>query len=311
MREIEIYDIKLLDLELFLFVTKYGSFTKAGEKMHMAQSWVSKRIHLLETELGLPLFIRNKRSLTLTPAGNILAERLAHITDDIRDALQEAHNAQKGTSGYLRIGFLEWGTNAFIKKLDHFMENNPQVSIDLLFQQFQELRTSMETDKLDIIFTMAYESSHLSQKEYHIIPIQRVPLMAYVSRKNPLSMKEMITIEDLRPESMLMLDQKSAPSYHEYINQLFRMHNVRPLISQYAHNGREHIGNIMLNKGILIASQFFLVNEFSEQIAAVAIKDCETDITAIWKKKNSNSLIPYFLRELTGLELPTLDSVVF
>ena len=99
MREIELYNIQLMDLELFLSIAKYGNFTKAGEKMHMTQSWVSKRINLLETELGLPLFIRNKRSLTLTPAGKILVERLTHITDDIRDALQEAHNAQKGTSG--------------------------------------------------------------------------------------------------------------------------------------------------------------------------------------------------------------------
>ena len=58
---------KLSDIELFLNVAKYGSFTKAGEKMFMTQSWVSKRISQIERELDLRLFLRNKRSLSGFP----------------------------------------------------------------------------------------------------------------------------------------------------------------------------------------------------------------------------------------------------
>lgn len=299
MREIELYNIQLNDLELFLTTAKCGSFTRAGEKMHMTQSWVSKRIHLLETALGLPLFIRSNRHIILTPAGRILADRMTHITEDILSALQEAHNAQKGTSGYLRIGFLEWGTNAFIRQLENFTERNPQIAVDLLFQQFHELRTNIETDRLDVILTMSYESSRFSEREYHIMPVQNVPLMAYISHKNPLSKKKTVTVEELRPETMLMLDQKSAPEYYDHISRLFHAHNIRPLISQYAHNGREHIGNLLLNKGILIASRYFLGDEFSEHIAAVAIENEEISVNAVWKRKNSNPLILCFLREIT------------
>ena len=288
MREINLYNIQLQDLELFLATAKYGSFTKAGEKMFMTQSWVSKRINLMENELGLRLFIRNNRKMTLTPAGRVLAQRLEKITDDILDALQEAHNAQKGVSGYLRLGFLEWGTNAFIEQLETFMEENPQISIDLFFQQFHELRTNIETNRMDIIFTMAYDSFSLSKEEYHILPIQRVPLVAYISRKNPLSQKTSISMRDMRSENMLMLDQKSSPGYCECIGQLFRTHNIRPLISQYAHNGREHVGNILLNKGILIASQYFLGNEFAEQIVPVIIEDAQSSVTAVWKKQSDS-----------------------
>lgn len=69
MREINLYNISVLDLELFMNVAKYGSFTKAGEKLFMTQSVVSKRISQIENELGLSLFIRNKRQVVLTPAG--------------------------------------------------------------------------------------------------------------------------------------------------------------------------------------------------------------------------------------------------
>lgn len=83
MREINIYNLQLMDFELFLNVAKYESFTKAGERMFMTQSRVSKRISIMEDELGLRLFIRNKRKVVLTPAGRILARRLRNISDDI------------------------------------------------------------------------------------------------------------------------------------------------------------------------------------------------------------------------------------
>ena len=85
---------------LFLTAAKYGSFTKTGEIMFLSQSWVSKRISFMERELGLQLFVRNNRKLTLTPAGRILAFRLEAVTDYILDALQEAHSAQKGAAGH-------------------------------------------------------------------------------------------------------------------------------------------------------------------------------------------------------------------
>ena len=83
MRDIHINNIQIQDLELFLTAAKYGSFTKTGEIMFLSQSWVSKRISFMERELGLQLFVRNNRKLTLTPAGRILAFRLEAVTDYI------------------------------------------------------------------------------------------------------------------------------------------------------------------------------------------------------------------------------------
>lgn len=111
MREINIYNLQLMDFELFLNVAKYESFTKAGERMFMTQSRVSKRISIMEDELGLRLFIRNKRKVVLTPAGRILARRLRNISDDILNAIQEAHVAQTGMSGPAETGIFGMGNH--------------------------------------------------------------------------------------------------------------------------------------------------------------------------------------------------------
>ena len=69
MFEINLSNIQLQDLELFLAVADYGNFTKAGEKLYVTQSWVSKRMSFLEHELGLQLFLRSRNKMSQTPAG--------------------------------------------------------------------------------------------------------------------------------------------------------------------------------------------------------------------------------------------------
>ena len=68
MQEFNLNNLQLLDIELFLAVAQCGSFTKAGEKLFVTQSWVSKRMNLMERELGLMLFLRAKRGVILPPA---------------------------------------------------------------------------------------------------------------------------------------------------------------------------------------------------------------------------------------------------
>ncbi len=303
MRDINLYNIQLMDLELFLNTAKYGRFTQAGEIMFVSQSWVSKRISFMEQELGLQLFIRSNRRLTLTPAGHVLARRLDSITDKILDSIQEAHTVQKGAAGYLKIGFLDWMQNPFLGKLEHYMDCNPQIFIDVFFQQFSELKENLLADRTDLIFTVSYDVEELSEAEYHIVPVERIPLIAYVSRKNPLSQKESIKVKDLRPEQMLMLDPRACKGYSKYINGLFSANEVIPMVHQYAVSGREHIGNILLNRGILLASRNFLGNTYEDSIASLEVEDAPLYLTVSWKKQNPNPVIPVFLKEVAGLRL--------
>ena len=298
MHEINLYHIQLIDLELFLAAAKYRSFTKAAEKLFTTQSWVSKRIQNMEREFNLQLFIRSGTKLIPTPAGRVLARELDSIMDQIGDALTLANLAMTGTRDVLRIGFLEWGINAFYEKTRSFIENNPQISVELYCKQFRELSDSLEEGRCDLIFTMSYETLEFDSEDYDSLVIEEVPMMVYMSRKNPLSSRPELTLTDLKKEPILTLDQKAAESYSTYISSMFKQAGIRPFISQYAQNGREHLANLMLNRGVLIASKYFLGNEFSDKITAIPLKDKSLDIRAIWKTENTNQVINHFLNEI-------------
>jgi DNA-binding transcriptional LysR family regulator len=300
MQDINLYNIQLSDIELFLNVAKYGSFTKAGEKMFMTQSWVSKRISQIERELDLRLFLRNKREVVLTPAGRILEQRLSSVTDDILDAIQAAHVAQTGASGYLRIGYLEWGTVVFLDHIQKFIAENPHFSVEVYRQRFADLRADISIGRMDVIFTISYDCDQFSSTDYCLMNVKRVPVVAYMNKQHRLAKRESITMEDLRPEPMLMVDQKSSTGYGAFVRNLFIKYKIRPVIAQYAHDGGEHIGSILINKGILLASAYFLGDSWSEEIARVPIEGEYVYVTAVWRRQNSNLVLMQFLKDISG-----------
>lgn len=301
MREINLYNIQLSDIELFLNAAKYGSFTKAGEKMFMTQSWVSKKISQLESTLDLTLFIRSQQKLILTPAGRELEQRLRGITDNILDAIQAAHVAQTGASGSLRIGYLEWGNLDFLENVKIFTEKHPQYSIEVYRQNFSDLRDDISMGRTDLIFTASYDCAQFANGNYCMKDVKQIALMAYMHKDHALATKESISIKDLRTQPMLMVDQLSSTGYGNYVRDLFIKYNIRPIVSQFAHDGGEHIGNILINKGILLASQNFLDNSLENKIARIPIENEQLSVTMVWRKQNNNPVLEKFLREIPTL----------
>ena len=300
MQSINLYNIQLLDLELFLSVAKYGSFTKAGEQMFVSQPWVSKRMSQLETSLGLTLFVRNGRNITLTPAGRTLADHLQKTYYSILDGIQNAHAVQCGISGTLSVGFLEWSTVVFMNRIEQFITANPHISVEIYRQQFENLRNALSGGRFDVIFTMSYDCDQFPDSHYTKVNMYSVPLMAYMHIHHPLAQKAELEIEDLRSEPILMVDQKASSGYGETVLGLFQEKNIRPLIAQYANDGGAHIGGILVKKGILLASKWFLHNSWEKDIARVPIKGTEQFITAVWRRDNNNPALKKFVESVVS-----------
>jgi DNA-binding transcriptional LysR family regulator len=94
------------DFQVFAAVAKEGGMTKAADALHTVQSNVTKRIRLLEDELGTTLFHRHKKGISLTTAG----EQLLPYADKIQQLLAEAKGVVAKSSapkGPLRIGAIE------------------------------------------------------------------------------------------------------------------------------------------------------------------------------------------------------------
>ena len=91
-------------LETFLKVADAGSFNKAAEEAFITPTAVIKQVNLLEDSLGVKLFVRSHRGLTLTKAGQSLYKDARYIIQYCRDSVTRAKNAMQEDMGVIRIG---------------------------------------------------------------------------------------------------------------------------------------------------------------------------------------------------------------
>ena len=91
-------------LETFLRVADAGSFNKAAEESYITPTAVIKQINLLEESLGVKLFDRSHRGLTLTKAGRSMYQDAKYIIQYCRDSVTRAKNAMQDNDSMIRMG---------------------------------------------------------------------------------------------------------------------------------------------------------------------------------------------------------------
>ena len=91
-------------LKFFVAVAEELHFTRASVRLCIAQPHLSQEIRRLEREIGVELFVRTKRSVTLTTAGRAFLERVRIVMDNTADAVHVAQRASRGEIG--RISFV-------------------------------------------------------------------------------------------------------------------------------------------------------------------------------------------------------------
>lgn len=120
-------------LSVFATVARHQNFAHAAEELHLTASAVSHHIRKLETMLGLTLFVRRARGVSMTPEGRLLADAVGGAMSDVEsvlDALHESHRNQR-----VRVSTLpSLATDWLMPRLGRFREAHPDIllSIDMM-----------------------------------------------------------------------------------------------------------------------------------------------------------------------------------
>ena len=124
--------MELRHLRYFRMVANELHFGRAAEKLHIAQPPLSKQIQDLEVELGFELFIRTKRSVALTPAGQAFSIEVNQIFQQLDRAIDIGRKTSRGELGQISIGFVGSATyNILPLMLQQFRYRYPNVQIEL------------------------------------------------------------------------------------------------------------------------------------------------------------------------------------
>ena len=122
-----------IELDAVLSIARLGSFRAAALELGMSTTALSNAVAKLEQRLGIRLFNRTTRSVSLTDAGKTFVERVGPALTDIHDAMQAAQSLQETPSGTLRINaFASAAREVMAPLILSFLRRYPQVHIDLV-----------------------------------------------------------------------------------------------------------------------------------------------------------------------------------
>ncbi|CAL8900737.1 LysR family transcriptional regulator [Kocuria varians] len=148
--------MELRQLEYFIEVARYRSFTRAAEKLFVSQPGVSSQISQLERKLKGRLFERDSRRVRLTDLGSWLLPRAEQIVQEVADLNEQAKEYSATLSGTVRLGsvFALQPTLLPIPKLIYsFSTKFPNTTIDLVERPGPELVTAVRNGEIDLAVT--------------------------------------------------------------------------------------------------------------------------------------------------------------
>ena len=198
-------------LETFIKVADVGSFSKAGEELYITPTAVIKQINTLENRLGLQLFIRTYRGLTLTEAGKSLYKDVKYIIKYSRQSVERAKEINLKNRNTVRLGTSPMTSEKkLIEIWNKVRDEEENIKIQFIpFENTLEATKEMLSNmgkNIDIVVGI-YNERMLRSKNCASTSLFNEPLRCAVSVNHKLADKEIITYEDLYGEDVMLIQK--------------------------------------------------------------------------------------------------------
>ncbi|MGE4276690.1 MAG: LysR family transcriptional regulator [Lawsonibacter sp.] len=141
------------DWQIIVTLHKTHNITKTAELLFISQPTLTKRIQVIEDELGIPLIVRSRRGSEFTPEGERIARKAEAIVMAIQEIKDDVVARNKGLKGILRLGvpysYVRYVLPALLAR---YAKQYPSVEADIITTLSDELVRSVEDDALDLCF---------------------------------------------------------------------------------------------------------------------------------------------------------------
>lgn len=187
-------------LETLLVVAEEKSFTKAASILSLTQPAVSNHISLLEKEIGVKIFFRNKGEVKITPEGEIVvkyAKRIKSLYKRMFDKISELDRQITK----LRVGITHTAeSNEIAEILAKFGVSHGNINITIITDSIKNLYEMLENYEID--FAVIEGRRQVGELNYLMLDTDY--LVCILSNNNPLSKKSMVSLSDLKKEHIIL-----------------------------------------------------------------------------------------------------------
>ncbi len=224
-------EIELRHLRYFLVVAETLHFTKAAERLGMAQPPLSQQIKRLELLIGHALFDRTTRGVRLTLAGQLLAERARGTLEKVQDDLAQVRRLGRGEEGTLTVGFA--GSVMFTElptAIESYQRRYPKVELRL-----RELSTSAQISSLlEGTLDLAFLRDGDANPGVEMRTLLKERFVVVLPETHRLARKRTLRIGDLSHEPFILFARRNGPLAFDRTIACCEKEGFRPNIVQDA-----------------------------------------------------------------------------
>jgi len=197
----------LNDLQAFRAVVELGSFRKAADAVNISQPALSRRIDKLEAALGVRLFERTTRSVTLTTVGRVFAPSAEQLLDDLDVALLGIRDVSSSRLGHVTIACVPSVAYYFLPNVvASYHSRFPRIRVKLLDSSANEVLGAVISGEAD--FGVSFMGSQESEVEFKLLLQER--FVAACRRDHPLARKKRVSWNELYEHEYVSVDKTSG-----------------------------------------------------------------------------------------------------
>lgn len=243
-------------LETFISVADAGSFNKAAESSYITPTAVIKQINLLEADLGVKLFERSHRGLTLTKAGQSLYNDSKYVIQYCKDSVLRAKNAMLEDGKLIRVGTSPMTpAQALVDLWPGLQQEYPEFKLKFVpYENTPENAREILAhlgQNIDIVPGI-FDDTLLSLRGCSGYELSREPICCAVSVNHPLAQKSELEVSDLYGES-LMLMHRGWSSYVDVLRDDLEANHKQINIVDFDFYSLEIFNRCEYEGGILMA----------------------------------------------------------
>jgi DNA-binding transcriptional LysR family regulator len=214
-------------LQYFLAVARERNFTRAAERLHVAQPALSRQVKLLEQELGVDLLHRTTHAFELTEAGEFLLERGPAVLGAADDLWRSVRSYGTGGRGTVRVAYGASSSYETAPRLLHALaERHPEITITTDVRSVEEIVAGLSGGSVDVGLVRCPPDSAALERRTIRLEQQGVLLR----RDHPLASRTELDLADLRDEVLALHPRAANPGHYDAVMTLCNEQGFEPRV---------------------------------------------------------------------------------
>lgn len=271
----------LQQLIYFNTISRLKSYTQAANELFVSQPNLSHAIKKLEEELGAPLFIKNGRSIELSPVAEGFQIHVNNILREIDAAKADIDHYLNANKDEIRVTVSHTLEHSFIPPLIrefHALPENHNISISFLpMESTTTAMEQLEAGEVDLCF-----GAKIPRKDYEFFEVIKEALVALVPNIHPWATKSNITLAELCTETFVTYDKRCGS--RRDLDKLFQRYDLRPATIIEANNERMITGIVAAGMGVSIVPLISEIKLFPVSPVCLEDHSIYRSLYMFWKK---------------------------